>query len=251
MNSFSVCRQVPGLKPHTRKRKRRPQRQAPDSSDDDAVNEILLQWRAEQAEQIAERSATDTVSMPTFPGQQRRLERNQEIETPPPPLPVRQAAHNQHNAGRPVTHTVMPQPPLPIRQVPQSHQVHRRSATRGASPSPSPVQQSSQGQGPTQYNTEAYEDSDDTEARLSPSPDSRRLPPKFLARSHIIVDSPRSDRQHSPPLDAEDVGKRRRQRIMKSMPRAQDPPSQAEDPPSHPPHARAKKLTLRVPPRRK
>jgi len=123
----------------------------------------------------------------------------------------------------------------------QSQQIHRRSTLRAATPPPSPAQQAIQSHGISQSNTRAREDSDNDGTPLSPSTGSRRLPPKFLARSRIIVDSPRSDRQPSPPSDreSENVDRRRRQRITRSTP---------QGPPSHPPH---KKLTLHVLPRQK
>ena len=211
---------------------------------------ILLQRRAAQAQQIARRAATDSAPPPPSHGQQGRREPDQEIEAPPPPppLPVHQVAHDQRINGRPATNTMRwPPSGSPVSQVAQSQQIRQHSATRhAASPShpPQAVQRAVQGHGATQSNTQANEDSDDNETPPSPSTDSRRLPPRFLARSgsRVIVDSPRSDRQPSPPLDTENVDKRRGQRITKSTPR---------DPPSHQPCACAKKLTLRVPPRRK
>jgi hypothetical protein len=134
----------------------------------------------------------------------------------------------------------------PVSQVAQSQQIRQHSAMCTASPShpPQAVQRAIQGYGATQSNTQANEDLDDNETPPSPSTDSRCLPPRFLACSGscVVIDSPHSDRQPSPLLDTENVDKRRGQHITKSTP---------QDPPSHQPHVCAKKLTLRVPPRRK
>jgi len=183
------------------------------------------------------------VSPPPLPGQLRRPEPDGGIEAPPPPLPVHQVTHNQHIDQRSATRTVPP-PPSSVQQEAQvqSQQVHRRSTILAASPPPSPVQRAIQGHGVTQSNTLAREDSDDDGTALSPSTSSRRFPPKFLPHSCTIVDSPRSNRQPSPPSDlqSENVDRRCRQRITRSTP---------QDPPSHPPRERTKKLTLRMPPR--
>jgi len=158
-------------------------------------------------------------------------------------LPVHQVAYNQHIDQCSATRTIPP-PSSSVQQEAQaqSQQVHRRSTILAASPPPSPVQHAIEGHGVTQSNTRAHEDSDDDGTALSPSTSSRRFPPKFLPRSRTIVDSPRSNRQPSPLSDIENVDRRRRRRITKSTP---------QDPPSHPPRERTKKLTLRVPPRRK
>jgi hypothetical protein len=185
------------------------------------------------------------MSPPPLPGQLRRPEPNGGIEAPPPPSLVHQVAHNQHIDQHSAARTIPP-PPSSVQQEAQvqSQQVHRRSTILAASPPPSPVQRAIQGHGVTQSNTWAREDLHDDGTALSPSTSSRRFPPKFLPCSHTIVDSPRSNRQPSPPSDprSENEDRRRRRCITRSTP---------QDPPSHLPCEHTKKFTLRVPPRRK
>jgi hypothetical protein len=163
------------------------------------------------------------------------------VEALLPPLPIDQVAHNRHIDRRSATRTIHP-PPLPVAQ---SQQIHSPSTIRAASPPPSPVQQAVQHYDITQSNTQAYEDSDDDETALSPSTGSHCFPPRFLPRSCTIIDSPRSDRQPSPPSDhgSENVDRRHSQRVTRLT---------QQDPPSHPPHAteRVKKVILCVPRKR-
>ena len=193
------------------KQKRCRQRQDLESGDDNAVNEILLQRRAARTQQITRSSASGSVLPLPLPGQLGRLDPDRGIKAPLPPLPVHQVMCNRHINPRSATQTIPPPPP-PVQQEGQSQQVHGRLATRAVSPPPSPVQQAGQPLGVTQPNTQAHGDLDDAQAGapLSPSASSRRLPPKFVARSRIVVDSPRSDRQPSPPSDLESENEDRR-----------------------------------------
>jgi len=190
-----------------------------------------------RAQQSAQRSATGSVSLPPLPSQLGRPKPDWGIEAPPPPLLVHQVASNQHIDHRSATHTIPP-PPLPVQQEAQSQQVHGRLAIRSLSPPPSPVQRAIQPLGVTQPNMQAYEDSDNN----GTPPPSIRIPPRFLARSRVIIDTPRSNRRPSPPSDIVNVDRRRRRHITRST---------TQDPPSHLPRKCTKKLLVRVPPRRK